>query len=107
MPEPSICCPRCRMVSFNLNDMERRYCGNCHEFHEGLRTNEMDPDATLRELRSIADRVLRHNDHSDASVIAQDATSLAERVVAIDEWIRNGGFLPKPWHDVQVAKVLT
>ena len=67
----------------------------------------MDPDTTLKELRSIADRVLKNGDHSDASVIAQDAASLAERVVALDEWIRNGGFLPRPWHDVQVAKVMT
>jgi hypothetical protein len=67
----------------------------------------MDPDTTLKELRQIANRILKNEEHSDASVVAIDATSLAERVVALDEWIRNGGFLPKPWHDVVVGKVLT
>jgi len=25
------------MVSYNPNDIEHRYCGNCHSFHDGLR----------------------------------------------------------------------
>ncbi len=30
----SITCFRCGMTSYNLQDMYRRYCGNCHVFHE-------------------------------------------------------------------------
>lgn len=35
MPEPiaSITCPRCYRTSYNLNDVERRYCGFCHRYH--------------------------------------------------------------------------
>ena len=31
---PSITCPRCGRVSFNAGDIEHRYCGNCHQFHD-------------------------------------------------------------------------
>ena len=34
--QPSITCPRCHMTSYNPNDIEARYCGNCHAFHEHL-----------------------------------------------------------------------
>jgi protein-arginine kinase activator protein McsA len=29
----SITCPNCQMVSYNLKDVENKYCGNCHEYH--------------------------------------------------------------------------
>ena len=29
---PSITCPRCGMTSFNENDVEQGYCGNCHDW---------------------------------------------------------------------------
>lgn len=31
---PGIRCLHCRRVSFNQNDVEQRYCGACHVFHE-------------------------------------------------------------------------
>lgn len=27
-------CLDCNMTSWNHNDVEKLYCGNCHEFHE-------------------------------------------------------------------------
>lgn len=27
---PSYTCPRCEMTSYNRNDIEHQYCGNCH-----------------------------------------------------------------------------
>jgi len=32
----SITCPRCGMTRYNLNDVEQRYCGNCHMFHADM-----------------------------------------------------------------------
>lgn len=32
MTEPSITCPVCGMTSYNPNDIEHGYCGNCHAF---------------------------------------------------------------------------
>jgi ribosomal protein S27AE len=29
---PSITCPVCGSTSYNPNDIEQRYCGNCHAF---------------------------------------------------------------------------
>lgn len=34
MSKDFITCPRCRWISFNKNDVEQRYCGNCHMFHD-------------------------------------------------------------------------
>ena len=33
---PSIRCPRCGMRSYNPHDIDQRYCGNCHAFHDDL-----------------------------------------------------------------------
>ena len=37
MQQPSIACPKCGRVSYNLNDVANRYCGACHMFHKDLR----------------------------------------------------------------------
>jgi hypothetical protein len=29
---PMITCPVCGMTSYNPNDVQQRYCGNCHQF---------------------------------------------------------------------------
>ena len=31
---PSIRCPRCGMRSYHPHDIDQRYCGNCHAFHD-------------------------------------------------------------------------
>ena len=33
---PSITCPACGAKSYNRHDIEQRYCGACHQFHEFL-----------------------------------------------------------------------
>jgi hypothetical protein len=33
---PSITCPRCYRTSYNPNDIEQKYCGNCHMFHKDM-----------------------------------------------------------------------
>jgi hypothetical protein len=33
--QPSITCPKCRRTSHHPQDVEHRYCGWCHEFHDG------------------------------------------------------------------------
>jgi hypothetical protein len=33
---PSIECPQCGRTSYNRNDFENRYCGNCHQFLENM-----------------------------------------------------------------------
>lgn len=30
---PSITCPRCKRTSYNVNDIEQRYCGYCRRYH--------------------------------------------------------------------------
>ena len=30
------------MTSYNKNDIENKYCGNCHKFHTDMQKAEMD-----------------------------------------------------------------
>lgn len=34
--QQSITCPRCGMTSYNADDIEKKYCGNCHMFHSDI-----------------------------------------------------------------------
>jgi hypothetical protein len=56
----------------------------------------MDPTANLAEQLCIATR-MQENDDAGESPDTHDALRLAELVIALDEWIRSGGFLPTRW----------
>lgn len=34
--EVSITCYTCGLASYNPNDIENKYCGNCHKFHDDV-----------------------------------------------------------------------
>ena len=52
----------------------------------------MDPNTCYDEMMELADSILR--DSTDA----HDNTDLAEKIQAMDGWIKSGGFLPKLWN---------
>jgi hypothetical protein len=56
----------------------------------------MDPNANLREQREIIERVFDPAD-DDKDLDLDDLERLAELAKAMDEWLRNGGFLPDAW----------
>lgn len=77
----------------------------------------MDPDANLREQRSIVRRIHAINDSAspDGNITPGQLTELeglasrlAELVEALDEWILGGGFYPEPWRrsDVELSEFL-
>lgn len=51
----------------------------------------MDPNANLKEQLQIANRLLLEGEDED------DTYRLAELVLGLDGWIKNGGFLPISW----------
>lgn len=58
----------------------------------------MDPNANLREQLKLAKRLamgMARNDSPEARL--DDADRLAELVLALDEWLTKGGFLPAIW----------
>ncbi len=61
----------------------------------------MDPDANLREQLELAQK-LSEAEWEDIDDAREDVYRLAELVLALDEWIRKGGFHPEPW---EVTKV--
>lgn len=54
----------------------------------------MDPTANLSEQREIVARVELCE---DAEALHEDLSRLAELVIALDEWISLGNFLPAQW----------
>lgn len=66
----------------------------------------MDPNTNLKEQLELAHEINQISDAcqadgtlSDAQMkgIVQRAEALAERVEALDGWLRKGGFLPQAW----------
>lgn len=55
----------------------------------------MDPNTNIAELLDLAHQIL---DRADNERLDEDhAERLAELMVALDGWIRGGGFLPRVW----------
>ncbi len=58
----------------------------------------MDVDENLREQLELANRIIdRHNGGEPAD--ESEVDRLAELILALDEWIRKGGMLPRRWRD--------
>ena len=54
----------------------------------------MDPTVTLAKIRKLIKEVAVTPADAGALAVARD---LAEHVEALDEWIKNGGYLPEQW----------
>lgn len=61
----------------------------------------MDPNATLMELRALAQAHMDEGPEETGLDVA-DAVRMAELVQALDEWITRGGFLPDAWQKGRV-----
>ena len=49
----SFTCPKCLMMSYNANDVEQGYCGNCHEFTGQTQSRTDDIPAKALKPRRI------------------------------------------------------
>ena len=68
----------------------------------------MDPDACLKELMELNEKVADIIDSHDETLcdLAEDETvelindtcSLVEHVRNLNDWLKKGGFLPKDWN---------
>lgn len=56
----------------------------------------MDPDANLEEQLLRASKLVEAIEN-DRGIRESEVLRLAELVIALDEWISNGGFLPGKW----------
>lgn len=61
----------------------------------------MDPDANLEEQLKLAKNITKA-EWEDIDDDRADMYRLAELVLALDEWICDGGFLPEKWHFTKV-----
>lgn len=59
----------------------------------------MDPTANLKEQIQLACDIQRDVDKLDRELTPLEckANALGDLVVALNDWIRNGGFLPVQW----------
>jgi hypothetical protein len=51
----------------------------------------MDPDETLSEILEIAEQ------HAKGNSPPHKLDELVDLVLALDTWLRRGGYLPTPW----------
>lgn len=68
----------------------------------------MDPTENLRKQLVLANKLVAEY-HSRTTAVSQeeeDAYWLAEHVIALDEWISRGGFLPARWQPLDPAKII-
>ena len=59
----------------------------------------MDPTMNLEMQRRLAARLVVRSELGQP-IGADDAVRLAELVIALDEWLARGGFLPSQWAEV-------
>lgn len=58
----------------------------------------MDPTTNLRKQHELAHLIIKEIDtHDNPRDLTQHANELAELVIALDEWIKRGGFMPAQW----------
>ena len=57
----------------------------------------MDPNANLKEQLMLASRLL-YQCENDERNDSNDVGELAELVIALNDWIASGGFLPSSWY---------
>lgn len=57
----------------------------------------MDPNANLDEQLGLARQLIEDSNDFGGEMTKEDGMRLAELVLALDEWIANGGFLPGRW----------
>jgi len=55
----------------------------------------MDPDSNLSEQLELAQEIVTSAEAGLSH--PEEACRLAELVLALDEWIKKGGFLPQQW----------
>jgi hypothetical protein len=63
----------------------------------------MDPTTNLRELLLIA-KEIDETHHMTDEYTLQNGPRLAELVLALDEWIKKGGFMPAQWAKKEVGR---
>lgn len=62
----------------------------------------MDPDELLESLTELARKVISDIDEDEGPVLWEDrAEELASKVLALDTWMRRGGFPPRAWNRKQ------
>lgn len=65
----------------------------------------MDPNANIEELLRLAEDIRRIENEGELSEryalaereVIQSAERMAELILALDEWLYRGGFMPQRW----------
>ena len=83
--EPSYTCPVCKMTSYNPNDIQHRYCGNCHRFEARSRDElELRRVELMQRVQAMADAA--GQDTIDIEVtLLQEIVSIASAIEKMDK----------------------
>lgn len=67
----------------------------------------MDPEATLREIHELTEKLTNDRDNYSTQNMAEMGRELANLIDALDGWLKRGGALPLVWrvqHYVQAKQ---
>lgn len=59
----------------------------------------MDPNATLKRIRDLIGwyETSKDGDYASLQTMKEYADEMNQLVTSLDEWLSQGGFLPKQW----------
>ena len=87
--QPGIVCKLCKRTSFHPMDVEQKYCGNCHIFHEQF-AQFMRNERMFQEIVSLLEKCRREcpsTAHAQAfaasvRIICEDVIETPDKVIA-------------------------
>ena len=59
----------------------------------------MDPNTNLKEMLRLAEDIMDRGEEDAYEIDINSAIRLAELVLAMNAWIKNGGFPPSAWNN--------
>lgn len=58
---PSIECPKCKILSYNTNDIKHKFCGNCDEWHDYMDGKENKyPDSVKKIAKVLLEEIEKY-----------------------------------------------
>lgn len=78
----SITCPRCGKTSYHPRDVQERYCGACHQFHEFMKAMTKEPLPDQITIGQKYEPAMKITDQADADAYFERCVEHCMRLLA-------------------------
>lgn len=105
---PSITCPQCGMTSYHPKDVEHRYCGNCHQYHDMMQPprvisrwgeGKTRRKALIQQLTERSDDVLGKLVREECHTTKEFAALTGHSEELLTQKAREGWYFTVLWKD--------